>query len=200
MYDLMVAALQTDTTRVITYRQPVGTLLPSLGVKVASRDMSHYTPGDRMEASQKRNAVQSELLAGFLDKLKATKEPDGMSLFDHTVLTYGNNIRTTHYLDNCPTLIAGGGAGIKLGQYVAAPQNTPLRNAWLTILNGIGIKSDRHRDSTGELKELIAQSNVTRTRMAQTKEKLPRQRQLESRQPALRPKRSRPVHVLRRAE
>ncbi len=154
MYDLMVAALQTDSTRVITYRQPVGTLLTSLGIKVAPHDMSHYSPGDRMEASQKRDAVQSELLAGFLDKLKATKEPDGTSLFDHTMLTYGSNIRTIHYLDNCPTLIAGGAAGVKLGQHVVAPKNTPLCNAWLTLINGLGIKSDRHGDSTGVLKEI----------------------------------------------
>jgi len=156
MYDLMVAALQTDSTRVITYRQPVGTLLTSLGIKVAPHDMSHYTPGDRMDASQKRDAVQSELLAGFLDKLKATKEPDGTSLFDHTVLTYGSNIRTIHYLDNCPTLIAGGAAGLKLGQHVVAPKNTPLCNLWLTIINGFGIKSDRHGDSTGVVKEILA--------------------------------------------
>jgi hypothetical protein len=41
MYDLMLAALKTDTTRVITYRQPVGTLLKSLDLKVGPHDMSH---------------------------------------------------------------------------------------------------------------------------------------------------------------
>lgn len=108
MYDLMVAAFQTDSTRVITYRQPVGTLLQSLNIKVAPHDMSHYSPGDRMIASQKRDVAQSELLAGLIDKLKAVKEPDGSRLFDQTTVAYGSNIRTIHYLDNCPTLIAGG--------------------------------------------------------------------------------------------
>ncbi len=46
MYDLIVAALQTDATRVITYRQPVGSLLSSLDLKIAAHDMSHYTTGD----------------------------------------------------------------------------------------------------------------------------------------------------------
>ena len=90
MYDLIVAALQTDTTRVITYRQPVGTLLQSLDLKVAPHDMSHYTAGPRMEASQRRDATQSELLAELIDKLKATKEVDGSSLFDHLALAYGS--------------------------------------------------------------------------------------------------------------
>ncbi|RLS86159.1 MAG: DUF1552 domain-containing protein [Planctomycetota bacterium] len=156
MYDIIVAALQTDSTRVITYRQPVGTLLQSLAIKVAPHDMSHYSPGERMEASQKRDITQSELLARLIDKLKATKEPDGTSLFDHTVLAYGSNIRTIHYLDNCPTILAGGGAGLKRGQHISLPKNTPLSNAWLTLLHGLGIKAERHGDSTGIIKELIA--------------------------------------------
>ena len=100
--------------------------------------------------------VQSELLAGLLDKLKATKEPDGTSLFDHTTLAYGSNIRTVHYLDNCPTILAGGGAHLKLGQHLVLPHNTPLCNAWLTLLHGLGIKAERHGDSSGIIKGLQA--------------------------------------------
>ena len=154
MYDLMVAALQTDSTRVLTYRQPVGTLLQSLGLKVAPHDMSHYSPGDRMAASQKRDATQSELLAGLIDKLKAVKETDGSALFDHVALAYGSNIRSIHYLDNCPTLLTGGGARLKLGQHLVLPKDTPLANIWLTLLHGIGIDAERHGDSTGVVKEL----------------------------------------------
>jgi hypothetical protein len=156
MYDLIVAALRTDSTRVITYRQPVGTLLQSLNLKVAPHDMSHYSPGDRMAASQKRDEVQSELLAQLLDKLKAVQESDGRSLFDRTTIAYGSNIRTIHYLDNCPTVLAGRGAGIKLGQHVVLPKDTPLCNVWLTLLNGIGVNIDRHGDSTGIVRELGA--------------------------------------------
>lgn len=155
MYDLIVAALQTDSTRVMTYRQPVGTLLQSLSIKVAPHDMSHYLPGERKEASQQRDIAQSELLAGLIDKLKATTEPDGTSLFDHTILAYGSNIRTIHYLDNCPTLIAGGGAGIRLGRHLVLPgKSTPLCNLWLTLLQGIGVKVPSHGDSTDILSDL----------------------------------------------
>jgi hypothetical protein len=156
MYDLIVAALQTDSTRVLTYRQPVGTLLQSLALKVAPHDMSHYTVGPRMEASQKRDAMQSELLAGLIDKLKAVKEADGRSLFDHTCLAYGSNIRSIHFLDNCPTLLTGGAAKIKLGQHLVVSKDTPLCNVWLTLLHGLGIQAERHGDSTGVVKELLA--------------------------------------------
>jgi hypothetical protein len=152
MYDLLVAALQTDSTRVVTYRQPMASLIKSMGITVAPHDMSHYTPGERMEASQKRDRKQSELLATLLDRLEAVKEADGSSLLDHVCLTYGSNIRSIHYLDNCPTVIAGGGAGIPHGRHVVLEaKQTPLANLWLTLLQGVGIETASFGDSTGTL-------------------------------------------------
>lgn len=158
MYDIIVAAIQTDSTRVLTYRQPVTTLLSSMDIKTEAHTMSHYhgAPGDRIEASRKRDLAQSTLLAGLLDRLKATKEADGASLFDHTTVVYGSNIRTGHSLDNCPTLVAGRGAGLKLGQNIVVTKGTPLCNAWLTLLKGSGIDVDVFGDSTGVLSELVA--------------------------------------------
>ena len=158
MYDIMIAAMRTDSTRVMTYRQPVSTLLTSIGVKVWPHEMSHYhnTMGEKLEASQRRDLAQSELLAGFIDKLKSTKEADGSCLFDHVALAYGSNIRTEHYLDNCPTLVTGRGAGLKLGHNIIAPKDTPLCNAWLAMLRGVGVNAERHGDSSGELTQLIA--------------------------------------------
>ncbi|MDP1586946.1 MAG: DUF1552 domain-containing protein [Prosthecobacter sp.] len=158
MYDIILAAIQTDSTRVLTYRQPVSTLLTSIGIKVAPHDMSHYhsTLGEKLEASKQRDLAQSDLLAGLIDKLKATKEADGTRLFDHVALAYGSNLRTEHSLDNCPTLLTGGGAGIKLGHNIVTPKDTPLCNAWLTLLHGVGVQAERHGDSSGVLKEIVA--------------------------------------------
>jgi Protein of unknown function (DUF1552) len=157
MYDLIIAALQVDATRVITYRQPVESLYRSLDVTFSAHNCSHYTTGERMDASQLRDEKQSTLLAHLIDRLKATKESDGSSLFDHTCLSYGSNISSIHYLDNCPTLVTGGGAGINLGQHLVMPDSKlPLSNLWLTLLNGVGIQADCHGDSTGVLKELLA--------------------------------------------
>lgn len=156
MHQLIVAALQADSTRVITYRQPVESLLKSIGVTFTGHNMSHYAPGPRMEASQLRDQKQSALLAELIDRLKATKEPDGTSLFDHTCLSYGSNIQSIHYLDNCPTVITGGGAGVKHGRHLVMPDpKTPLCNLWLTLLQGVGVPSTAHGDSTGVIKELV---------------------------------------------
>ncbi|QDT64501.1 DUF1552 domain-containing protein [Calycomorphotria hydatis] len=158
MYDLMVAAFQTDSTRVISYRQPVATLLTSIGNKVFPHDMSHYhsTRGEKLACSQLRDRTQTELLAGLLDKLKSTKEADGSSLFDNVALAYGSNIRTGHDLTNCPTLVSGGAAGLKLGENIVVDMDTPLCNAWLTLLQGVGVNVESHGDSTGVLEDIIA--------------------------------------------
>lgn len=157
MYDILVAALQTDSTRVVTYRQPVGTLLKSIGQNITPHNMSHYTGPERTGASQARDEAQSELLAYLFDKMKAAKLADGTTLFDQTSIAYGSNIRTIHYLDNCPTILAGGGAGIQHGWHIVLPdKHTPLCNLWLTLLNGVGVKTERHGDSTGLVKQLLA--------------------------------------------
>ena len=158
IYDIMIAAMQTDSTRVMTFRQPVATLLTAMDIKVHPHDMSHYhtTLGEKLDASQRRDIAQSELLAGFLDKLKATKEANGSTLFDNIALAYGSNIRTGHELSNCPTIITGRGAGLKLGHSIVAPKDTPLCNAWLTMLHGVGVNVVCHGDSTGAISELTA--------------------------------------------
>ena len=156
MQDLIVAALQTDSTRVLSYRLPGQTLLQSLDLKPSAHNVSHYSPGERMEASKARDKTHSELLARLIDKLKATQEADGSSLFDHTAVAFGSNISSIHYLTNCPTVLTGGGANLKLGQHLVLPKDTPLCNVWLTLLQGLGINTPQHGDSTGIVKELQA--------------------------------------------
>jgi hypothetical protein len=154
MYQLIVAALQTDSTRALTYRLPANTLLQSLDLRHSAHNVSHYAPGERMDASKARDKAHSEMLAGLIDRLKATKEADGSSLFDHTTVAFGSNISSIHYLTNCPTVLAGRGANLKLGQHLVLPKNTPLCNVWLTMLHGMGIEAERHGDSSGIVKEL----------------------------------------------
>jgi len=156
-YDLMVLAMQTDSTRILTFRQPVQSLLQSENIKVGGHDISHYHGNaEKMAASRQRDLVQSELLAGFIDRLKATQEADGSSLFDHLCLVYGSNLRTSHSLDNCPTLVAGGASGIQLGHNHVIENETPLNNLWLTLLNQLGVRTEKHGDSTGLLEGIMA--------------------------------------------
>ena len=40
------------------------------------------------------------------------------------------------------------------GQHLVLEEDTPLCNVWLTMLQGMGINTDQHGDSTGVVKEL----------------------------------------------
>jgi hypothetical protein len=156
MYDLMVAAMQVDATRVFTYRMPVNSMISSLGASMTAHSMSHYSEGERRTVSQSRDTAHAKLLAEFIDKLKASKEADGSSLFDNCSITLGTNLSSVHNLRNCPTIVTGGGAGIKHGRHlVMSDQKTPLCNLWLSLLNGSGIKAEAHGDSTGVIRELF---------------------------------------------
>ena len=56
---------------------------------------------------------------------------------------------------NARALLTGGGANLKLGQHVVLAKDTPLCNVWLTMLQGLGINTERHGDSTDVVKELL---------------------------------------------
>lgn len=157
MYDLMVAAMQVDASRVFTYRQPLDSFISSLGATITAHNMSHYDDGARKEVSRQRDKKQSELFAHFIQRLKDTPDGDGTSLFDNSTVTLGSNINSIHYLTNCPTIVTGGGAGVKHGRHLVMDDpDTPLCNLWLSLLKGSGIDIETHGDSTGQIEDLFA--------------------------------------------
>ncbi|YCM43035.1 DUF1552 domain-containing protein [Verrucomicrobiaceae bacterium 227] len=156
MYDIMVAAMQVDASRVYSYRMPVNSLIASQGASMSAHSMSHYSEGERRIVSQNRDKANAQLLANFIDKLKASKEADGTSLFDNIAITMGTNLSSVHNLTNCPTVIAGGGAGFKHGRHLVMDDpKTPLCNLWLSTLKGTGIQAESFGDSTGVIDELF---------------------------------------------
>ncbi len=159
MYDMMIIALQTDATRVISYRLPVCSLLSSIGIKLMAHSLSHYGFSQpRIEASRKRDQKCMDLLAHFLDRLKEAKDSDGSRLFDHCIVSYGTNIRSGHELKNIPAILTGGGAKeIKHGRHIVLPQeDTPLANYWLTLMQQAGVPVDHFSHSTGIIPELLS--------------------------------------------
>ena len=155
---LIVAAFQTDSTRVITYRQPVETLLQSWGFGVGAHPLSHYNLNrSRMAASKLKDLKSMELFSGLIDLFKNTQDVDGKSLFDSTLISYGSNIRSGHGLKGCPAIYTGGAAEkLKTGEHIILPeQDTPLANYWLTLCQQSGIEMDSFSHSTGTINELI---------------------------------------------
>ena len=159
MENMIIIALQTDATRVVSYRLPVCSLLESMGVSLKAHSLSHYGFSQpRIEASQQRDKKCMELFANFLDRLKEAKDFDGRPLFDRCIISYGTNLRSGHELKNLPALLSGGGApNIRHGSHIVLPdQDTPLANYWLTLLQQAGISADSFSHSTGIVPELLS--------------------------------------------
>lgn len=124
MYDLMVLALRTDMTRVITCmsgNEGYGLALPEIGIPQTRHELSHHN-GDpiQMERLTQCDAFLTEQFSYFLDQLKNVEELTG-SLLDQTMVLYGSGMSYGHAHGNAnlPTIFAGGASlGIKHGQHI----------------------------------------------------------------------------------
>ena len=157
-YELIALALQTQQTSVVSYRQPVASVIKSMGMNYDPHALSHYGGSPtRTDANRLRDKKCTEMLGKFIDILKRTKEADGASLFDHTILSWGTNLRHGHMIKDIPAIAAGGGGRLKMGQSIVLPEeDTPLGNLWVTMLRQAGVQVDSLGNSTGILPELLA--------------------------------------------
>ena len=98
-YQLIFLALQTNQTPVISYRHPMTKVLTSWGINFTPHALSHYAGSKpRTEALNQFDQKRCNLLAYFIDLLKNTKDVNGTNLYDHTILSWGTNIRTSHMM------------------------------------------------------------------------------------------------------
>jgi hypothetical protein len=73
------------------------------------------------------------------------------------MILYGAGISdsNTHFHDNLPIVLAGGGAGqLKGGRHLQYPQDTPIANLYLTLLDKMGFPTEKFGNSTGKLEHL----------------------------------------------
>ncbi len=171
MFDMQALALQTDTTRVITFqigREQSGATYPQIGVSDSHHPISHHG-GDKnkIESLAKINAYHATLFGYFLEKLASTPDGEG-SLLDHVIALYGSAISegNRHDIRNLPILLAGGGAGqLASGRHIKYADGTQrLTNLQLTLMNKLGVSIETFGDSTGErLQELSELSTAVST-------------------------------------
>ncbi|MFZ9874679.1 MAG: DUF1552 domain-containing protein [Opitutales bacterium] len=158
MYELMVLAMQTDLTRVLTYRQPLESLLRAMKITYSGHQISHYHGSEgRTRDAKIREYKQTELFAGFIDQLKKTRDFDGSRLFDNCLVSYGSNIRTGHMLKDVPAFVTGNAKGrFRHGRHIVMPEETALCNLWLTLLQGCDVPAEGFGDSNGVISEMLA--------------------------------------------
>ncbi|MBI4476205.1 MAG: DUF1552 domain-containing protein [Acidobacteria bacterium] len=157
MFDLQVLALQTDTTRVISFktgRDAQNRVFPECESKQPFHPASHH--GNREERILEFNKIcrfRVGQLAYFLDKMKGTMDGDA-SLLDKTLIIWGSPMADAniHNHRRCPLVLFGHANGFLKGNlHLKAADDTPMANVMLTILHQLGLEDlDKFGDSTGE--------------------------------------------------
>ncbi len=157
MYDMLHLAFQTDSTRIATFllaHDGSNRTFPDVGVNEAHHNLSHHQRDARKLAQiAKIDRFYATELKRFLDKMKATKEGAG-NLLDHSMIVFGGGISDgdRHNHDNLPIILAGGGGGsLERGRLNQVPNETPLTNLHLALLERMNVKAERIGDSTGKI-------------------------------------------------
>ena len=160
MFDLQVVAFQTDVTRITTFmfgREGSNRTYREIDVTGAHHGLTHHK-GDpkKIEDVGKINRYHMEQFAYFIDRLRSTPDGDG-SLLDHSIIVYGSGLSDGNDHTHCdlPVLVAGRGCGkLHPGRHLRFPDETPMTNLYLSILDRVGVQPDSLGDSDGKLGEL----------------------------------------------
>lgn len=157
MFDLMHHALQSDSTRLITFYNPRNNVVPPIeGVTQDYHNLSHHGQDPARLAELKIiESEQLKLFAGFLGQLREVKESAG-TLLDQTTVLLGSEMGNAHSHDNrnLPIILAGG--GFRHGRHLAFDphRNYPLPNLYVSMLQQLGLEIDKFASSTGTMSGL----------------------------------------------
>ena len=166
MYDLMVLAFQTNTTRVATFltaHDGSNRNFRSIGVSDGHHGLSHHRNEQvKIQKIEKIDHFYLEQFAYFLEKLRSMEDGPGANLLDNSMIVFGSGISDAnrHRHDDLPVILAGGGAGtLKPGRHVLQGERngrkgTPMTNLYLSLMDRMQVKVDRFADSTGRLKDI----------------------------------------------
>ena len=157
IFDLQVLAYRAEITRISTLmyaRDTSGATYPASGVRDGFHTASHHSNvRARLDTFARINRYHVQMLAYFLEKLRATPDGDG-NLLDHSVVLYGSSMSNgnQHDHDPLPIIVAGGASGqLKGGRHLMFPAHTPMSNLMLALLDKLGVHQDRFGDSTSKL-------------------------------------------------
>ena len=161
MYDLIALALQTDSTRCVSYvvrKELAGGVYPEFGVSKGYHSLSHHgNDPQNLKELAKVDTIYMKHWSYFLNRLKSIKEGDG-TLLDHTLLGYSSGMGMGHSKSALPTMLSGGRAlGVKHAGHLACQEKTPLSSLWHTMLDRVGVPIEgEFQDSTGVIDDLVA--------------------------------------------
>ena len=164
MYDLMALALDTDSSRVLSFFiDGLGQVFSFDGTALKSgyHGLSHH--GNDPEMIRDLIAIETahmHCFNGFLNQLKEKKRPNGKSLLDETIILMGTGMgdASRHSNANLPTLVAGGGFGH--GSHIAidgSKTDAPLLgDLYITLMQRLGVETNAFSNANRNLNHLFS--------------------------------------------
>jgi hypothetical protein len=155
LFDLQVLAMETDMTRVISFktgRDAQNRVFPESGTNRPFHPASHH--GNNEARIMDFNTIcqyRVGQLPYFLERLQQTMEA-GDSLLDKTAIIWGSPMAdgNIHNHRRCPLVLLGGANGHLQGnRHLQALDGTPMANVMLTLMQSLGLELERFGDSTG---------------------------------------------------
>jgi hypothetical protein len=156
---MMALAFQNNQTRVASMRmikEASMRVFSNVGIEEAFHPLSHHQEKEEnWEKLVRVQAYQTERMAKFAERLKGIKEGDG-NILDNSIILFGSNMSNSdrHNNDPLPSVLVGKGGGLKGGQHLAYPQDTPHANLLHTMMVRAGVQIDSFADSTGPFSEV----------------------------------------------
>jgi Protein of unknown function (DUF1552) len=158
-FGMIALAFQTGQTRIATMRMVKEASMrtyPMVNVDEAFHPLSHHGEDpEKFERLVRIQAWHTEHVNRFAKRLASIKEGSG-SVLDNSIILFGSNMANSdlHNQNPIPQLLLGKGGGIKGGQHLAMPKDTPHANILLTMVQRAGVKLDKFSDSTGPLADI----------------------------------------------
>ena len=156
MFDLQALAFASDVTRVFSFkmgRDGSSRTYPESGTDKPFHPASHHGGTEKgVKDFHLINQYHVAMLPYFLEKLRSIQEGDA-NLLDKTMILYGSPMgdSNVHNHRRCPLVLLGKANGQLAGNvHLVAPDGTPMANAMLAMLHGLGLDDLRSfGDSTG---------------------------------------------------
>ncbi|MES2624664.1 MAG: DUF1552 domain-containing protein [Pseudomonadota bacterium] len=158
-FEMLALAFQTNQTRVVSMRmikEASMRVFSNVGINEAFHPLSHHQDDpEKWEKLLLVQRYQTERMAKFAERLKNMEDGEG-SVLDNSILLFGSNMSNSdrHNNDPLPSVLLGKGGGIKGGQHLAYPQDTPHAQLLHTMLERAGVHLDEFADSKGPFSEV----------------------------------------------
>ena len=158
-FEMIALAFQTNQTRIATMRmvkEASMRVFSNVGVAEAFHPLSHHQEiPDKWEKLVRVQSYQTERMAKFAERLKGMPDGEG-NILDNSIILFGSNMSNSdiHNNDPLPSVLVGRGGGVKGGQHLAYPQDTPHAGLLHTMLERAGVHLDKFADSPGPFAEV----------------------------------------------